>query len=76
MGGNLGMCENVGYDPIAEVPSIYVREMRKRALNAMLTQMQVEEDQNADTDNMTPAELRDYYDRRAKQRLLKMDPLE
>jgi len=70
------MCENVGYDPIAEVPSIYVREMRKRALNAMLTQMQVEEDQNADTDNMTPAELRDYYDRRAKQRLLKMDPLE
>jgi len=39
MGGNLAICstcDNIGYDPVSEQPSVYVCEMRKRHINVML----------------------------------------
>ena len=59
-------------------PAAYVVEMRKRTINQMLLQrVEVDnDDDDIDLDGMNQAEIREYYDKKVKKQLEKMDPLE
>ena len=65
-------------DSISQDPAAYVVEMRQVALRRMLNQrVEIDnEDEEAEIEGMNNAEIREYYDRKVKKKLAKMDPLE